>query len=112
MQKIVKKILFAFFSFGIMFNFLQASSFEDHKKAQMIQDLEIIKHNFEVGYAPAEWKKEYAGWDLNEAFEYSKSQILATPSITTKQFQQILSDFVRTMKDYHVDILFFSSEFA
>ncbi len=112
MQQIVKKMLFAFCSLNMIFNSLQASTFEDHKKSQMIQDLEVIKHHFEVAYAPADWKKEYAGWDLNEAFEQAKSQILNTTSITTKQFQQIVRDFMKSMKDYHVDVLFFSTEAA
>jgi len=106
----VKKRFFALFCLNIMFSFLHASSFEDHKKAHMIQDLEVIKHHFEAGYAPAEWKKEYAGWDLNQAFEESKNEILSHPSITTKEFQKILRGFVRTMKDYHVDIVFSSTE--
>lgn len=112
MHKIVQKILFASFSFNAIFNSLQACPFEEHKKIQMIQDLEVIKHNYEIGYAPAEWKREYAGWDLNEAFEDAKSRILATPSITTKQFQQIVRDFANTMKDYHVEVIFFSTEAA
>lgn len=112
MQRMIKKALFALCSFSIAFNFLQATTFEDHKKAKMIEDLEIIKHHFEMAYAPAEWKKEYAGWDLNEAFERSKNQVLTTPSITTKQFQEIVRDFTKSMKDYHVGVMFFSTEFA
>lgn len=112
MQGIGKKTLLAVCALSFIFNFLQAISFEDRKKALMIQDLEVIKHHFEVGYAPADWKKEYADWDLNLAFEQSKSKILETPSITTKQFQQIVRDFVKTMKDYHVSVMFWSTERA
>lgn len=112
MQQMIKKILFAFCSLSVILNCLHASTLEDRKKSQMIQDLEVIKHHFEVAYAPAEWKKEYAGWEINEAFEQSKNQILALPAITTKQFQQIVRDFVKSMKDYHVDVLFFSTEEA
>src|SRR5215207_7521921 len=112
MQKLVKKVILALCSFSVVFSFLQAGIFEDKKKSQMIQDLEVIKDHFEAGYAPTEWKKEYAGWDLNEAFEQAKERILAIPRITTKQFQQIIRDFVKTMKDYHVDVTFFSTEAA
>lgn len=112
MRRIVRKAVFMLCSLSIVFNCVEASSFEDRKKGQMIQDLEVIKHHFEAGYAPAEWKKEYAGWNLNEAFEQSKSEILSKPSITTKQFQQIVRNFVKTMKDYHVDVMFFSTERA
>ena len=112
MQRVLNKTLIAFCSLSIIFNFLPAASFEDQKKAQMIQDLEVIKHHFEAGYAPAQWKKESSGWDLEEAFEFSKNQIQAAERISTKQFQMIVRDFIRTMKDYHVDVLFFSTEAA
>lgn len=112
MYKIVNKTLFAFFILSGAFNCVQAITFEDQKKSRMIQDLEVIKHHFEAGYAPAQWKKEYAGWDLNEAFESAKNQILTTPSITTKQFHQIVRTFINSMKDYHVDVSFFSTESA
>lgn len=110
MQKIFTKSLMFLFSITLFFNFLPASSFEDHKKMQMIQDLEVIKHHYQIGYAPAQWKKDYWGWDLDQAFESAKNQILTTPSITTKQFQVILHEFINTMKDYHVDVFFFSTE--
>jgi hypothetical protein len=110
MQCIFTKTLIIFFSLSFICHFLSASSFEDEKKTRMIHDLEVIKYHLEAGYAPAEWKKEYSGWDLDEAFEHSKDRILATSFITTKQFQIIVRDFIRTMKDYHVDILFFSTE--
>ena len=111
-MSIVKRGWSIFFYLGLFFNFLQASSFEDHKKTQMIQDLEVIKYHFEVGYAPSKWKQEYVDWNLNKAFEQAKNQVLMTPSITTKQFHQIVRNFVRTMKDHHVDVLFFSTETA
>jgi hypothetical protein len=112
MQHILTKVLLTFCSLIVSFNCLLASSFEDQKKAKMIQDLEVIKHHFEIGYAPAKWKKEYLGWDLEVAFEEAKNAILNTPSLTTKQFQIIVRDFIHTMKDYHVDVLFFSTEAA
>lgn len=112
MQSLLTKTICAFCSLVVVFNCLSAVSFEEQKKAKMIQDLEVIKHHYEIGYAPAKWKKEYSGWDLDEAFEYSKNQILNTSAITTKQFQIIVRNFIKTMKDYHVDVLFFSTESA
>lgn len=112
MHRIVTKILLAVCSFCATGNALIAGSYEEYKKAQMIQDLEVIKHHYEIGYAPAKWKKEYSGWDLEESFEKAKHLILETPSITTKQFQLIVHEFVCTMKDYHVDVMFYSTEAA
>lgn len=98
-------------SIGMITSHLQSGLFsEDPKKSQMIQDLEIIKHHFDVAYAPKNWKKEHFGVDLNKEFEKAKSQILSMPSITTKQFQQIVRKFVNSMRDYHVSVRFFSTE--
>lgn len=111
MNKILTKFLLCLF-LDTSLSAISPSSIKDHKKQQMIQDLEVIKHNFEVGYAPLEWKREYAGWDIDEAFEAAKEEILATPLITTKQFQQIARNFIHSMKDYHVNIGFISTERA
>lgn len=112
MHPILNKILITFFTVTMTFNFLGAGIFEDHRKNRMIQDLEVIKHNFEVGYAPFQWKKESTSFDIDQAYEIAKSQILNTPGITTKQFQQIVRAFVNSTKDYHVDVMFYSTESA
>lgn len=112
MNIILRKLWFTSLSLSCFLNVLDASFLENPKKIQMIQELEVIKHHFEVGYAPAQWKKEFSGWDLDLAFENSKQQILDAPHITTKQFQGIVRDFLRTMNDYHVDVLFLSTEAA
>lgn len=91
---------------------LLASFFEEQKKGRMIHDLQTIKYNFEAGYAPADWKKEYANWDIQEACRQAEAQILATPNITTKQFQKIVRRFVQGTRDYHVDVIFHSTEMA
>lgn len=112
MQRICNKALLVLFTFSLMANLLSAISFDQQKKVQMIQDLEVLKHHLEVGYAPAIWKKEYVGWDLEAAFDQAKNQILDTPSITTKQFQRIVCHFAKSMQDYHVNVLFTSTELA
>ncbi len=91
---------------------LEGSFSEEKKKKEMIQDLEVIKHHLEVGYAPMAWKKEQMHWSLEEAFEESKNKVLDTPSITTKQFQQIVRNFLNSTQDYHVSALFVSTEMA
>ncbi len=81
-------------------------------KHKMINLLESIRADFEDGYAPMEWKKEYLNWDLNEQFEIAKNQILATENITTAQYQQILKGFFLSPRDHHVGIHFYSTESA
>ena len=106
------KIVITLFSFILFFDFLGAGTFDDHKRKHMIQDLRVIKHHFEAGYAPNQWKSENSDFDLSLAFEIAKNQILQTPDITTKQFQQIVRKFITSTNDYHVDVMFFSTEAA
>jgi len=81
-------------------------------KNGMIHDLEFVKHLFEVGYAPAEWKKENDGWDLNHEFNNSVLEIQNSKDISLKQYQHIIRNFASSTKDYHVGILFYSTELA
>ncbi len=89
---------------------IETPSSEEDRKWQMINDLKVIKHHYEVSYAPLAWKKSYWNWDIDIAYKEAKKKILSTPSITSKQFHQILRTFVNSMKDYHVDISFYSTE--
>lgn len=108
----IQKPLVAFILATSIFNSVEGSPLQDKKKAGMIQELEIIKHHFEVSYAPIEWKKEHANWDLDTVFELAKQQILNAPTITTKQFHKIVRDFVQSTQDYHVSVAFCSTEQA
>lgn len=78
-------------------------------KQRMIEDLGVIKNTFSVRYAPAEWKKIYADWDLNEQIELAKTKVLSTKSITTKDYQKILKEFFKSTRDYHVGAMFYST---
>lgn len=111
-MKISNQFVTALCGFGFCFNMLSAGMFEDHRKKQMIRDLDLIKHNFDVGYAPLAWKKEKISYDLESSYDLARAQIVATPGITTKQFQQIVRQFMCSTKDYHVDVLFYSTEAA
>lgn len=86
---------------------------EEEKRTHMLNDLDIIKHIFQTGYAPAQWKKTCFDWDLEEEIEKAKYQVLEAPGIlTTKEFQRILKNFFASTKDYHVNVRFFSTEYA
>jgi len=90
---------------------LEADS-EQQIKDRMKLDLEIIRSAFEVGYAPKEWKLKYAGWDLDTEIAKAKDKVQNAQNITIKQYQKILNDFFNSAKDYHVGILFHSTEKA
>lgn len=81
-------------------------------KDKMMQDLDIIQNTFEVRYAPADWKKIYADWDLQNEIDLAKVRVLETPNITVKDYQRILLQFFNSTKDYHVGVSFYSTETA
>lgn len=81
-------------------------------KDRMSVDLEIIKNAYEVCYAPAEWKKQFSGWDLDVEYQNALHQIDSIKDITTKDYQRIVKHFLLSMKDYHVSPLYHSTEMA
>ena len=81
-------------------------------KDKMLNDLDIIKNTFEVKYGPAEWKKEYADWSLDEQIDLAKVKVLETKNITIKDYQRILLGFFNSTRDYHVGVSFYSTEAA
>lgn len=109
---LLKKIFWGACTLTCLIAPIQANFLEANKKEGMIEDLKIIKHTLEVGYAPLEWKKSHSGWDLNEEFEKAKRQILDTSPITVKDFQRIAKSFLASLHDYHTDMIFYSSESA
>lgn len=91
---------------------VQIQADENAKKDQMINDLNKIKSTFSVKYAPTDWKKSYANWDLTSQIETAKVKLEEKENITVKDFQRILKDFFNSTKDYHVGVQFYSTEVA
>lgn len=81
-------------------------------KVRMVNDLEIIRNTFDVKYAPADWKKAYSGWDLNELISRSQIKILATDPIYVPDFQKIVKRFFKSTRDYHTTAHFYSTASA
>ncbi len=82
------------------------------KQEQMVIDLDVIKNAFDVLYAPAEWKKRYANWDLEENIALAKKRVRENRSISVDEYQTIVRNFFNTTHDYHVNVLFCSEEMA
>lgn len=78
----------------------------------MIEDLESAKYNISVKYGPADWKKEQFGWNLDREFELAKNRILSEKVCTIKDYQRIFRAFLLTTKDYHVNAIFYSTEWS
>jgi len=72
--------------------------------------IDSIKNTFQVAYAPSEWKKEYLGWDLSAESDRAKASL--REGISLKEYQQLLKDLINSAKDYHAEIVFFSTEEA
>lgn len=99
-------ILFAFPFFAA------AGDNAKNDKSQIFGDLDIIKHAFQVSYAPAEWKMKYSGWDLESEINTAKNKVANSANLSTKDYQRIVKSFLNTTKDYHVSARFYSTEKA
>jgi hypothetical protein len=82
------------------------------RQSQMIADLEIIKHEFEINYAPFEWKRKYLHWNLDHEVTKAKEKILSSPSLSTKQYHQIIRDLFNSVQDIHTYVRFYVTEYA
>lgn len=89
-----------------------SSTWAANLKDNMIADLQFINNTFEAGYAPSDWKKEFAGWDKYEQLELAKNNVLNTDSVNLRDYQQIVKNYFDATKDYHVGYLFYRTESA
>lgn len=78
----------------------------------MISDLETIKHGFSVEYAPADWKYQFAGWELDKEIDVIRKEVLSNPRVSTRDYQCLVKKFFRSTRDYHVVPFFYSTEEA
>lgn len=75
--------------------------------------LGTMKTVYSAYYAPASWKKQYAGYDLSTSYANALADASSkSSSLTIKQARVIFKDFVYAMKDYHTSISFVSTENA
>lgn len=81
-------------------------------ETQMIQDLEAAKYSILIKYAPANWKNELFGWNLNKAFETAKARILKEKPKTSNEYQKIFTQFLASTKDYHVHPIYYSTSWS
>src|SRR5689334_11157024 len=70
------------------------------EQEQMLRELESIRNTFKAQYAPTEWKKKYLKWDLDQAIELAKTEVVSNDT-KIPDFRKVLSRFFNSMKDYH-----------
>lgn len=78
-------------------------------KNKMISSLDVIHNAYSTKYAPTEWKKNYANWDLDAQIALAKTQVLAANNLTIRDCQCIFKKFFKSTRDYHVDVIFHST---
>ena len=79
---------------------------------RMKSDLDSIVNTIKNQYSMTEWKQEYLDWSLEDEVANAKERIDSFEHITQKDFQIILKDFFASFRDYHVRVLFYSTECA
>lgn len=79
-------------------------------KEEMLDHLGFIKRTFEIKYAPADWKKESLGWDLDENYIKARQKIENLSNPKLKDFHKILREVFFSAADYHVNVFFHSTE--
>jgi len=78
---------------------------------KMLQTLDYVASIYTEHYAPLGWKQQN-GVDLKKVYQDIRKQVVDTPNMSFRQFQNLLAKFVASTKDYHTGIQFFSTEKA
>jgi hypothetical protein len=81
-------------------------------RQMMLSDLDSMQSMIAARYAPAGWKKDQYGWDLNAQIQQAKAQINASDTFSVKDYQALVKRLLNSMKDYHVSVSFYSTEMA
>ncbi len=107
-----KFLLLLSFIFSLPFAMPINAAYNQKVQNSLIQDLEVAKYNISVKYAPADWKNEYFGWNLENAFERGRERILQENPQTSREYQKIFSEFFASMQDYHVHPIYYSTTWS
>jgi Peptidase family S41/PDZ domain len=89
-----------------------ATGFEGGLAADVLSNLSIMKTVYQSEYAPAAWKKQYAGYDLETEYAKAVSAAQGKQKMTIADSREIFKNFIYAMKDYHTSIKFVSTEMA
>lgn len=81
-------------------------------REELVDNLTFMKGVYRAEYAMQNWKKTYAGWDLDTQFNLAIATAQSTPNLTVTGAHDIIKSFIYSMKDYHVSVSFQSSEAA
>ena len=81
-------------------------------KQSIIDDIDFIHHAYEVTYAPGIWKQDFFKRDFSEDILRAKMRVMDMEKSSQKDTHTVLRDLIYSLKDYHVQILFTSTEWG
>jgi C-terminal processing protease CtpA/Prc len=110
-KKVIQKTWLLASAFFLMAGVVQAQTLNSQQK-RMLTTVESIALTFEEYYAPKEWKKKHLNWDLAQNTQVLREKIVSNPSITVREFQLYLKQYIESFADYHVGIRFQNTEAA
>jgi len=79
-------------------------------KQMMLADLDTLRNIMLAEYAPAGWKAQQYGWDLDTEIQKAKARVNASETMSVKEYQQLIRTIMNSPRDYHVEAFFNSSE--
>ncbi|OGR68186.1 MAG: hypothetical protein A2081_02535 [Elusimicrobia bacterium GWC2_61_19] len=81
-------------------------------KQLMLQDLDSVRNTIAARYAPAGWKQEEFGWNLDAEIQKAKDKVNASDSFGVQDYQQTLKAMLNSLRDYHVSVSFHATEYS
>jgi hypothetical protein len=81
-------------------------------RSEMIGNLEFMRNAFHTQYAPAEWKKNFAQWDLDDQINQAEETLKNATTVSTRDYRNLLMRLFLSARDYHTSISFVSTEAA
>ncbi len=89
---------------------LSSSISQEKLKQMMLDDLDSLENIITARYAPADWKQEQIGWDLNAEIQKAKDAINDADATSVKDYHKLVRGVFTSMQDYHVSVQFYSTE--
>lgn len=100
-------------AFSVFANATEMSDPQLKARSTMVANLEFLRNAFHTQYAPADWKKQFAQWDIDSEINQAQESITNSPSLLgTRDYQYLLSHLFQSARDYHTSISFFATEAA
>jgi hypothetical protein len=91
---------------------LSAVVHADSVKDSIGEELAFIHTIFATGYAPAQWKAQRFGWNLDTEYNKAVTQVNGLSTVGVAEYRRAIAGLLRSTHDYHVGFSFYSTEAA